>query len=84
MIHSGALNSCHLVQEKGNEELCGQQISCVKGLSSALILSFEMSTHVDYSVYFYPMLGPSRLKSSLKLLDEDLADSSYTSSDVLP
>lgn len=59
---SGALNSCHLAQGKGNEELCDQQIYCVDGLSSsALKVSFEMSTHVNYSVYFHPML---RLKLS--------------------
>lgn len=64
MIPSGALNSCHLVQEKGNEELCDQQIYCVKGLSSALILSSEMSTNVDYSVYFHPMLRLKLVQTS--------------------
>lgn len=35
----------------------------VKGLTSALIVYFEMSTHVGYSVYFHPVLGPFKAKA---------------------
>lgn len=61
MIHSGALNSFHLAQEKGNEELTlwsSRLLESSKGHGSVLILFlWKMSTLVDYSVYFPSNVG---------------------------
>lgn len=80
MIPSGALNSCHLAQEKGNEELTLiKQTSGVKQGSWFCSDTFSLKPLLITLYIFHPMLG-----SFKEFLLEALEDSSYISFDVLP